>query len=392
MSRNSGNSAIRRGHAPLTNLGASRLQANRGCALAWRRAEDRRPRFARCSIAALQILLARRGVARLRARGAASAACRAVRRTAQRRAPTGGRSRRAARRRSRSLWPTRCSASAPDCRQTPGGRSPGCAQPAGASRALTTRAARRQSSSNASIVRAMATSEPSRSFPMQPASSHLMPLPSAASFGVRASPSAASHSRNANMSLPDLIMASRPSAPRTATALPSAAISTSGCGARTIRTIAPAISTRADQAQRRPEQAEQHQPERAHEQRPGAERRHAPDRARKARDPERDRWSSTRCPSPISHQKKPSRPNGIASSAEDAGRHDPGRHHRHRQQIREHAIGRDAVEVIGHVGHGGGAGEQRDDDQADDLAARPTARCARRAVCRAPWLIQGRPC
>ncbi len=93
------------------------------------------------------------------------------------------------------------------------------------------------------MVLAMATSVPSRSLPMQPASSHLMPLASVVSFGARASPSAASQSRNAKVSLPDLTMASRPSAPRTATALPSGEISTSGCGARTIMTIEPPIST-----------------------------------------------------------------------------------------------------------------------------------------------------
>ena len=65
--------------------------------------------------------------------------------------------------------PTRRSAIAPERRHTR--RSITSApQAAGASRALTTTAARRQSSSKASTVFAMATSEPSRSLPMQPAS------------------------------------------------------------------------------------------------------------------------------------------------------------------------------------------------------------------------------
>src|SRR5207248_2263428 len=70
---------------------------------------------------------------------------------------------------------------------------------------------------------------------------HLIPSPSVASFGVRASASAASHSRSVNTSLPDLTMESRPLSPRNATAPPSAAISTSGWGALIIRITAPPI-------------------------------------------------------------------------------------------------------------------------------------------------------
>src|SRR5262245_12056003 len=137
--------------------------------------------------------------------------------------------------------PRRRNAIAPERRQT--WRSTTSAvQPGGASRALTTSTARRQSSSKASIVFAMATSEPSRSLPTQPAASHLIPSPSVLSLGVRASASAASHSRNAKRSLPDLTTENRPLSPRTAAALPSPAISTSGWGARIISTMAPPIS------------------------------------------------------------------------------------------------------------------------------------------------------
>src|SRR5262249_29908028 len=146
------------------------------------------------SIAGLQILFARRGVAGLGWHGAGrrrrvafwrnSASPRAI--VAQR--PRGGDLEAfavaAQRHRSRAFRQTwRSTRSA--------------AQPGGASRALSTSTARRQSSSKASVVFAMATSEPSRSFPTQPAGSHLIPSPSVLSFGARASASAASHSRSA---------------------------------------------------------------------------------------------------------------------------------------------------------------------------------------------------
>ena len=194
--------------------------------------------------------------------------------------------------------PRRRSATAPERRQTCRSTT-SAAQAAGASRALSTTAARRQSSSKASIVLAMATSEPSRSRPMQPAWSHRMPSASVWSLGVRASASAASHSRSAKMSLPDLTMASRPSAPRTAKALPSAATSTSGCGARDHQDDGAADQERADEPQRRLEQAEHHEAQRSPSSSgpvPNAAMR--PDALRESSRPRARPRSSSRCPGP----------------------------------------------------------------------------------------------
>ena len=65
-----------------------------------------------------------------------------------------------------------------------------------------------------------------------------------------------------------------------------------------------------------------------------------------------------------------------------AGRHHPGRDDRHRQQVGDHAVRREPVEMIGRVRRGREAGDQRGHDQRRRSRARPTARCARRARCR----------
>ena len=174
------------------------------------------------------------------------------------RGPRAGRSRQAAPASSRTPAPMRRSATAPVCFSVCRSIT-SAAQPGGASRAVSTTAARRQSSSKASMVLAMATSEPSRK-PADAAGSIAGDALAQRLVLRRAqSASATSHSRNAKVSLPDLIMASRPSAPRTANAAPSAATSTSGCGVRIASTMAQATSSRADEPQRRLQQAEQDQ-------------------------------------------------------------------------------------------------------------------------------------
>jgi hypothetical protein len=65
-----------------------------------------------------------------------------------------------------------------------------------------------------------------------------MPSPRCLSLTSRPSASEASHSRVANVSLPVRCSASLPSAPRTASVRPSAAIRTSGTGTRAAKTIA----------------------------------------------------------------------------------------------------------------------------------------------------------
>src|SRR5262249_57955918 len=69
---------------------------------------------------------------------------------------------------------------------------------------------------------------PSGSRATHPSGSQANPDATARSFGNRASPSAASHSRTDRVSLPNFTAESRPSAPRTATTSPPADTITSG--------------------------------------------------------------------------------------------------------------------------------------------------------------------
>ena len=76
-------------------------------------------------------------------------------------------------------------------------------------------------------------------------------------------------------------------------------------------------------------------------------------------------------PTPMIAQNTPSKPNGMATQAEQPRRHHQRRDHRHRREIGEHAIGRDAVEVKGGVRRGGEPRHQRGQQQHHDLAAAP---------------------
>ena len=158
----------------------------------------------------------------------------------------------------------------------------------------------------------MATSEPSASLAMQPASSHRILSASVLSPGVRASASAASHSRNANVSFPVLIMASRPSAPRTAKAPPSAATRTSGCGVRIAHTTAQPIRIA---PMRRSQVFNRHSTTRPAEQSSNGP---VPNAAMRPTAPGRLVTQSATAiiqpmPSPISRQQWPSSPNGMAT-------------------------------------------------------------------------------
>ena len=131
------------------------------------------------------------------------------------------------------------------------GRSPVAAQCGGASRALATTAARRQSSSKASRCAPVRRACRRRAGRRSRRHRSGCPRSSALSLGSRASASAASHCRAANVSLPVRMIASVPSAPRTAKVVPSAAISTSGCGVRAAQTHGEREQRHASQPQRR---------------------------------------------------------------------------------------------------------------------------------------------
>ena len=91
-------------------------------------------------------------------------------------------------------------------------------------------------------------------------------------------------------------------------------------------------------------------------------------------------------PCPISCQNSASKPNGMREHAENAHRHHPGRNHRHGEQIGEHAVGRQAMEVKGRVRRGGEPCDQRGQHHAGDLAPAPQrhARGQRRVGLGAP--------
>src|SRR6185436_16947095 len=84
-----------------------------------------------------------------------------------------------------------------------------------------------------------ATMAPSASRTMQPISSQVTPAFSEASFGVRASASAASHSRTGNVSpLAERMTDSLPEDVRTPTTSPRSPTYTSGTGARNAQSAA----------------------------------------------------------------------------------------------------------------------------------------------------------
>ncbi len=127
-------------------------------------------------------------------------------------------------------------------------------------------------------------------------------------------------------------------------------------------------------AQRRFEQAQHHKPGAAEQQRADPERRHAADRARQARDPERDRDH----PVDAEAHQVPERRRRIRTASTTTPRMPIGmvqrRHHRHRDQVRKHAIGRQPVEVVGRKERRRETREQRHDERARAAHVRPRAR------------------
>ena len=225
---------------------------------------------------------------------------------------------------------------------------------------------------------------------MQPDASQRKPCPRLLSSGSRASPSAASHSLTAKASRPVRWTDSRPSAPRTASAWPSVETSTSGKRRADRPQAGDDDQHAAAPAQRRFQQAK-HAPARRCRAAAGP----TPNAAIRPTAPGRCATNSATAiiqsmPSPISRQNMPSKPNGMAISAEQAHRHHPDRHDRHGQQIGDHAIGREPMEMEGGVGRGRQSCDHRRKNQRDDLAAAPQ-RDARAERGVGAGDIQGRP-
>ena len=127
---------------------------------------------------------------------------------------------------------------------------------------------------------------------------------------------------------------------------------------------------RAAPAQRALEQAQHHQARGDRQQRSDAEGRHMPDRARQVRHPERHRDHPVDAlpHQPPQHAVEAERD---GDQRQQARRHHPDRDHRHGEEIGDHAIGRQPVEMEGGVGRGGQPGHQRRQDQPGDLAPAP---------------------
>ncbi len=111
----------------------------------------------------------------------------------------------------------------------------------------------------------------------------------------------------------------------------------------------------------------------------GATRRPAPGREA-ARPPSPP---SSRTPMPTKTRSGRSRPSGMRMERQEPGRHDPEGGERHGDQVREDAIGRHVLEVIGREGRGGDRGDQRrhgDAEEIDQERARQAAIGDRRAL------------
>ena len=159
-------------------------------------------------------------------------------------------------------------------------------------------------------------------------------------------------------------------APRTANVLPSSDTRTSGRGALAAQTMPTCPEQHAAPAQRRLEQTDDQQASGQEQQRPGAKAGDVTDGAGQARHPQRNLIhpidAVTHLPPAFGIEAER---NG--DEAQQAHRHDPGRNDRHGQQVREHAVGREAMKVIGGIRRGGEAGDQRGDDQAQRLVDAP---------------------
>ena len=188
------------------------------------------------------------------------------------------------------------------------------AQSAGACRAVTTSAARSQSSASASGRNASATQAPvgHRRHAAGLVAGHAR-RPARDPPASRGSASAASHSFTQKASLPVRIRCRWPSLPRTATLLAVTGNQDVRLRHRQRPDRRHQQHHRAGPAQRRAQQAQQDDPDARRDQRADPERRHAADRARQRRDPFASPRSSSRCRSPSATRTRHRSPNGIAS-------------------------------------------------------------------------------
>ena len=209
-----------------------------------------------------------------------------------------------------------------------------------------------------------------------------MPSASDSSLSVLASPSAASHSRKAKPSRRLAITRNIPPASRTATMPASADTRMSGRGVFQADSDAQRNQRSAGPAQRRSQQAHHDKSGSADQQRTDAEGRDPPDRAGQACDPGRHRDHPVDA---LAHQppERPVEAERHRDQTQKTGRHHPDRDRRHREQIGEHAIRREPVEMVGGEQRCCGACNQRRHDQAPRFHARPRARSVRQRACRA---------
>ena len=162
---------------------------------------------------------------------------------------------------------------------------------------------------------------------------------------------------------------------------PSADTSKSGRGVVTAHSAAASISGTPLKRNGVRNRAQQQQARGTEQQRPGAEGVNAADRAGQMRHPQHDADNPADA---VTHQPPE---HGIEAErqrqhAKNAHRHDPDGDHRHRQNIGEHAIGRQAMEVVGGVRHGGEPGDHRGKGDRRDLAPAPQRHARAPTRCR----------
>ena len=244
------------------------------------------------------------------------------------------------------------------------------AQSAGGSRRATTNAARLQSSAKASAVWAIATIVPSARRAMQPTGSQTKPLAISGSLGcarvaVRAEPIA----RRKGLA--------RRLQHREAAVRPAHRHCFAVGGDEHIRPRGRRRQHRGEQEkarpappQRRTQQADHDQAKRRDQQRSDAEGRYPPDRAGQACDPQRD----PRHPVDAVPHQPPHGP--VEAERQSAERKEASRHHergydRHGQQICEHAVRREPVEMIGGEHRRREAGDQGSEHERRQFARAP---------------------
>ena len=249
-------------------------------------------------------------------------------------------------------------------------RAPG-SRPA-VSRLVTTTAARAQSSAKASGRITCETSLPSgRAADAAQRRRSGTLSPRLLSLGSRASPSAASHSLAVKASRPLRWIASRPSAPRTASAAPSDDTSTSGSGvADRPQAAATTISTPPHQRSGVFSRQSTTSPAVTSSSGP------APNAAIRPTAPGSCATNSATCDHPVDARAHQPPEHAVEAErdgeqAQQAHRHHPDRDDRHGEQVGDHAVGRQPMKMEGCVRRCRQTRNQRRKNERDDLAAAP---------------------